>query len=305
MKQIGQIFPVQPYDFAATCDVIARFPHPTVDVVHPTADGTLAYWRVIRVDGVLALFCVTAGVDEVLTVACAEHTGPFDTDNALKTIERILCADLNLTPFYDFARSEPELWAVVEPIIGIRWLRTETVYEALMMTIIEQQIAWKAAQRAQRWLVEWGGHTLDHAGRAYFAFPTPEQIANATIDDLKPLKITFRRMGVMIDCSQQVVNGTLDLEALRDVPQADAYDALVSVKGIGHWTAAWTLQRMHGAQNTVGHNDVALQAATNRYFYGGEGRIPAEQVSFTFGHYERFGGLAAHHTMLRWVIDQY
>jgi hypothetical protein len=55
----------------------------------------------------------------------------------------------------------------------------------------------------------------------------------------------------------------------------------------------------------VGHNDVALQAAVNHYFFGGVGRIPAQQVLDAFAPYGDFAGLAAHYTMLRWVLDRY
>lgn len=174
-----------------------------------------------------------------------------------------------------------------------------------MTTIIEQQIAWVAAQRAQRWLVEWGGHHAVYNGRTHYAFPTPKQIAAAEIEDLTPLKITFRRMGVMIGVARQIVSGNLQLENLRDLPAEVGYKHLVDLKGIGHWTAAWTLQRAQGPHNYIGHNDVALQAAVNHYFYGSVGRIPGEQVIHTFERYGEFAGLAAHYTILRWVLDRY
>jgi hypothetical protein len=65
-----------------------------------------------------------------------------------------------------------------------------------------------------------------------------------------------------------------------------------------------TLERAWGHYR-VAYNDVVLQAATNRYFFGGQGRIPAERVAETFAQYDSFGGLAAHFTMLRWVMDEY
>ena len=300
MQTIGTIEPVPPYRFDLTLDLISRFPHPTVDVAH---DG--AYWRVVRVRDELALLRVSARGDQLLHVVCAASSGPFERTAALDAIRHILCTELDLQSFYDYAREQPELWRVVQPIVGLRWLRTPSVYEALMTTIIEQQIAWKMAQRAQRWLVEWAADALEHGGRRYYAFPKPASIAQATIDDLTPLKITFRRMSIMIDLSQRIESGTLTLERLVQIPVQEAYQVLVAFKGIGHWTAAWTLQRVHGFTNVVGHNDVALQAAVNHYYYNGSGRIPEGQVQSTFARYGEFAGLAAHHTILRWIVDRY
>ena len=77
------------------------------------------------------------------------------------------------------------------------------------------------------------------------------------------------------------------------------------IKGIGHWTAAVILARAFGCRDYVGYNDVALQAAVNRYFYGGEGRIPVQMVADTFAPFGEFAGTVAYHTLLRWVLDQY
>jgi DNA-3-methyladenine glycosylase II len=190
-------------------------------------------------------------------------------------------------------------------LVGLPELRTANVFEALMETIIEQQISWVTAQKAQRWLVEWVGNKLEYAGRVHYAFPTAAQIAAMTVDDLKPLKITFKRMALMIDLAGQILSGQLDLEGLREVSPAEAYKRLLTIKGIGHWTAAVTLERAFGHTDWVAYNDVVLQAATNRYLLGGSGRIPAELVAEIFARYGEHAGLAARYTMFRWVFEQY
>jgi DNA-3-methyladenine glycosylase II len=289
MQALGNLQPQPPYDFQLMLDLLARYTHPIVDAAH---DG--AYWRVLREGHHLALVRVRD-----LEVALVSATGPVDGDRLMAQIRHILGTDTSLAPFYDFARTQPGLWSVVQPLVGLHWLRSASLFEALMLTIIEQQIAWTAAQQAQRWLVEWGGHTITHAGRSYFAFPTQEQIATATIDDLRPLKITFKRMRTMIDVA------ATDLESLRRLSIDEAYQRLIQLKGIGHWTATWTLQRTFGPHRFVGQNDVALQAAVNHYFYGGQGRIPEAQVIETFAEYGEYAGIAAHYVLMRWVMDRY
>jgi DNA-3-methyladenine glycosylase II len=300
MQTLGHLYPVPPYNFRLTLDLISHFPHPNVDLVHDSA-----YWRVVRVAGHLLLLHITQPHRGSLVINCAASSGEIDTQIALDRAAHILCTELDVSDFYAYAQEHPDLYYVIKPIQGLRWLRTETVYEALMTTIIEQQIAWKAAQKAQRWLVEWAGNRITYQGRDYFAFPTPDQIAAATIDDLTPLKITFRRMAVMIELSRQVVQGKLDIEQILTLPIDVAYRKLVTLQGIGHWTAAWTIQRAHGISHLVGHNDVALQAAVSHYFYGGNERISEQQVQATFSRYGAYAGMAAHHTILRWVMDRY
>jgi DNA-3-methyladenine glycosylase II len=156
------------------------------------------------------------------------------------------------------------------------------------------------AQAAERWLLAWGGETVEYEGATYYAFPRPERIAAATLDDLTPLKITFGRMQRLIDLARAAET----LEALRDQPAEIVYQALVGYKGIGHWTAAWTLIRAQGRFAYVGVNDVALRAAVNAYYFGLSGRADAALVEQTFARYGEHAGMAAFYTIMRWAERQ-
>jgi DNA-3-methyladenine glycosylase II len=295
--------PKPPYRFGLLLDLLSRYAHPTMDIARRGA-----YWRCLRSGDGLALFRVTS-VDTTeqpaLDVHLMAQSGTPDVEAALATLRHMLALDHDPNPFYDFAHSHESLWRIVEPLIGLPELRTASLFEALTQAIIEQQIAWTSAQRAQRWLVEWVGNSITYDGHTYFAAATPAHIAASTIDDLKPLKITFKRMGVLIDIAQQINSGALNLEYLCAQPPEAAYRALLALKGIGHWTAVVALGRACGHDYGIADTDVGLQIAVNRYFYGGDGRIPAAQVMETFTHYGPFAGLAAEYTLIRYVLDQY
>ena len=162
--------------------------------------------------------------------------------------------------------------------------------------MIEQQIALKMAQTAERWLLDWGGESLIYEGETYYAFPRPERIAAASVEDLTPLKITFGRMQRLIDLAQMAES----LEALRDQPAEIAYEALIGFKGVGHWTAAWTLLRAQGHTLTSGAADVALRAAVNSYYFGLTGRADVSVVAADFRPLrgvQRYRGLLHHHAL--------
>ncbi|NDJ61489.1 MAG: hypothetical protein GYB67_10205, partial [Chloroflexi bacterium] len=230
--------PLPPYNFARTVTA-SRFLY-----VLGSAEGA-AYRRVLRVDGQLVLIeCRSTGsVDQpAVTAAPLAATGPVSVEGLRESVARLLNIGADVRPFYAVARHDPALWRVVGPLYGLHTLRADSVFESVALTIIEQQIALKAAQAGERWLCAWGGAHITHAGATYVAFPTAAQIAAATVDDLTPLKITFRRMQVLIDVAQVAA----DLEALRNESAADLYTALVKLKGVGHWTAAWAVTRAFG-----------------------------------------------------------
>lgn len=303
MRHLTTLHPTPPYNFDLLLDFLNRFAHWTLDVPR---EG--AYWRVVQTKAGRALLRVSSGgtLDApALDVHLAASSGGVAVDDVLETFKHILPTTHDRRAFHDCARSDTALWQVVEPLLGMPELRGATLYEALMQTIIEQQITWVTAQKAQRWLIEWADNQIEHDGYVYYAFPTPAQLAAATVEQLTPLKITFKRMALLIDLAGQVATGQLDLEGLRHIPPDEAYQRLLAIKGIGHWTAVVALERAFGYDGWVAHNDVVLQAATNRYFYGGQGRIPPEQVTQTFARYGDHVGLAARYTMFRWVLEQY
>lgn len=303
MTYLTTLYPKPPYNFPLLLDVLSRFAHPTMDIVQ---DG--AYWRVVRSGSGLALLRVqdAGSLDQPqLQVSVMARQGEVDHGQLERVIAHVLHVEADRRAFIERCRQNTDAWRVVEPLVGLVEWRTESLYEALMQTIIEQQIAWTAAQKAQRWLLEWVGDGLDYQGQRYYAYPTPARLAAATVDDLTPTRITFKRMALLIELSRQVTTGELDLEGLLHSDPQAAYQRLTRIKGIGHWTAAVALERAFGHKDWVAYNDVVLQNATNRYWHGGVGRIQPEAVVATFEPFGADAGLLAHYTMIRWVVDQY
>jgi DNA-3-methyladenine glycosylase II len=285
--------PILPYDFARTMQASLN-----LFVMGALHDGT--YRRVLRVGEALALIEVEnrGTVDAPLIESrILKSVGELDEAALWVKARRVLNVDSDLKPFYALAQGDVVLAETIQKLYGLHSLQADSLFEALALTMIEQQIALKMAQAAERWLLAWGGEIIEYEGEMYYAFPRPERIAAATVNDLTPLKITFGRMQRLIDLARAAET----LEALRDQPAEIAYEALVGYKGVGHWTAAWTLIRAQGRFAYVGVNDVALRAAVNAYYFGQNGRADAAVVDQTFARYEAYSGIAAFYTIMRWA----
>lgn len=294
---IGTLHPLPPYDFALTVSLSRYY------TVLGTFDGE-SYLRAVRLRSGLALVrVVNRGSINLpaLDVYLVTTQGLIDLDELMRRVAGVLHIHDNLQLFYLFARADPILWMLIEPLYGLHILQTETLFEALAVTVIEQQIALTAAQRGERWLVEWAGEAVLHAGEPHYVFPTAERIAEATVDALTPLKITFKRMSVLIDIAQQFNTA----QHLQHLPLQRCYEALMAIRGVGHWTAAWALTRGMGHYIYVGSADVALRAAVNHYFFGQKGRCSHEETDAIFGRYGEHAGAASFYTLMRWALEKY
>jgi 3-methyladenine DNA glycosylase/8-oxoguanine DNA glycosylase len=291
--------PTAPYDLHLSARLMARY-HGVLDLYHPAG----YYLRALASDGVPALFRADQPAPDAPLTLTFLAGNP--TPATQQTAARILATHDDFTAFYALARTDDRLWRIVRPLYGLHHLQSETVFEALVLVIIEQQISLTAALRAQRALVSWGGRGVAYQTDHYPIFPSPAQIATTDPATLHTqLKITRRRVAVIHAVAQAIIGGQLDLEGLRKAPVADAYARLMAIKGVGHWTAAWTLIRGMGHYPYAAHNDVALRDAVAHYFYDTDQRVSAATVANVFSAYGPHAGLAAFYTLMRWAVERY
>lgn len=281
-----------PYRFDLLIEIIKRFAHPARQVIHNDS-----LWR-ITASNLVSYTYTDDGI-------CVTMPSNADETEVATASRQILGMGNDLTDFYQYAKQDSKLWSVIQPLIGLPVFCTETIFEALITLIIEQHISWKNALRYQQTLMTLFHTEQSHSDVLVYDFPTPNQLSQATQEQLKPLKITNKRIDLIIKIAQDVVSGDLNLEVLRHEDTTTIYDTLLKIKGIGHWTAANVIGRAIGQFPYISHNDVALQAAILYYFHNDEGKKSAQQVIDTLEPYGEFAGLIGHFTLLRWVLDRY
>ena len=106
---------------------------------------------------------------------------------------RLFNLNLDLLPFYEAVKSDRIMLQITRRLWGLHSPSTATVFEALVDSIIEQQISLKAAWSMQRRLIETFGGALTLRGRTYFAFPVPEKLAAASIEQLRACGLSGRK----------------------------------------------------------------------------------------------------------------
>ncbi|MGB1289221.1 MAG: DNA-3-methyladenine glycosylase family protein [Aggregatilineales bacterium] len=298
------IKPVAPYNFKALAHLYSKFPVPVMN--HASYNSIT---RVYYNDESMALVDVrgVGGVNDAeLDMALLAESGEIPENKLLSQIKFVLSTDVDHSEFFSFVRDNARLWDFMRSFYGMPMLRTATLFEALICVIIEQHIRWDTALHAQTRLLQWGGRSLHYDNKIYHAFPTVAQLANASHDDLLFLKVTHKRIDLIRDIARSIHEGEFDLEALKQQPAQVCYEQLKTIKGIGHWTASVATMRATGTMMFIPDNDVALQAATNYYFYESEARrMEKEKLLQTYESYGDYAPTLANYVLSRWVYDMY
>lgn len=141
---------------------------------------------------------------------------------------------------------DKKLAAVMEQIGHINRACYDDLFEAVVSSIIGQQISTKAHQSVWKRLKdEQGG--LD-----------AQKVLAMSRERLQAYGTTWRKVDYIIDFAYKVDSGKFDLNAINNMTDEDAIAALSSVKGIGVWTAEMILLFCLQRPNIFSYGDLAI-----------------------------------------------
>jgi DNA-3-methyladenine glycosylase II len=212
-------------------------------------------------------------------------------------VERQFSTALDLTPFHKLAKADPVLGCLCEHFRGMRVPQAPTVFETLISAILEQQVNLSFAHQVKKALIETYGGRVEFDGRCYNAFPEPAALAIATPSELRRLQISGPKARYLIGISRATLDGSLDLEGLRNLDPSLAQAKLLEQKGVGPWTAQYVGLRALGCLDCLPAADVGLQKAI-RDLYGLRKQPSAARVEKLA---ERWAGWRSYATFYLWL----
>jgi len=157
-----------------------------------------------------------------------------------------------------------------DPVLGALqahydWLRPVcfySAYEAATSFVIGQRISMRQARVVKDRLAEAYGDPVDIGGRLVRPFPRPQRLLDVpSMQGLSQVKVDRLR-----DLAQAAIDGILDTERLRSLPEAEALAELQALPGVGPWTASGILLRGCGIADGVPMvDDISRTAVASLY----------------------------------------
>lgn len=128
---------------------------------------------------------------------------------------------------------------------GIRILNQDS-FEMLISFIISARNSIPSIMKTIKKISEKWGDKIEYNGNVYYAFPTPEQLMKATLDEIKETGASFRSKYIVdtiakVNAANEAKrNGTLnhelqqfDLEYIKSLPVDECHKALQNFMGVG------------------------------------------------------------------------
>ena len=174
------------------------------------------------------------------------------------------------------AASDPTMAALIERVgkidIATRLQRRKEerpgdAYGALLRAIVGQQLSTKAARTIYLRVLDLFGGTT----------PSPEQLLEASEEDLRACGLSGRKTEYVRDLASHVLDGELELDRLGELGDEQVIEEIVAVRGLGQWTAEMFLIFHLERPDILSGGDLGIRKAI-QIEYGLEEMPPPKQV---------------------------
>lgn len=208
----------------------------------------------------------------------------------------MLGLEMDFSKFYAASKREPKL-VHAEKLARGRVLRSPTLFEDVVKTILTTNTLWAATKRMNLNLINQYGPSLEGeiptpGGKTEKrAFPNPAEIAASSPEVLREAVRVGYRAPAIHELAVRVASGELDLESLKtsDLPTLELRQELLKIKGVGPYAAA-NLLLILGRGDFIPVDSWALKLVSHEW-YDGEPVTP-KQVEEAFEEWGEFKGLA-------------
>jgi DNA-3-methyladenine glycosylase II len=153
--------------------------------------------------------------------------------------------------------SDPILAAVIKSS-GLCTIRPhKNYYQELVDSIISQQLSVKAAQSIVKRFCE----LFDGTG-----FPSPEQILEKTIEELRSAGLSGAKAKYVKDLAQHLIDGKVKFDHLDSLSNQEVINELTAVKGIGEWTAHMFLMFCMARSDVLAYGDLGIKNGIQKLY---------------------------------------
>ncbi|MBY8996613.1 MAG: DNA-3-methyladenine glycosylase 2 family protein [Candidatus Thorarchaeota archaeon] len=171
---------------------------------------------------------------------------------------------------------DPIVAHLVPRIAGIRPYMSPTPFEALIKTITQQQISYRAANIFTKRMILGLTKPVSYKDQSWYYFPDAHTISTSGLDGLRKFGFGYKTEYIH-GVARLVAKGELDIDSFVGVPYEEVLAALKPIKGIGEWTIRVLSLAGLGNFTVFAYGDLVIQKILGNLYNQGK-RMTAKQV---------------------------
>jgi DNA-3-methyladenine glycosylase II len=192
-----------------------------------------------------------------------------------------------ITKYYNYGQDEIDYLKSVDETLGVAMSRLGKVerviipdlFTALVYAIVGQLISVKAAQ------------TVWARMQDQFGEISPSNIAIQTTDDIQRCGMTLKKAVCIHHIAQMIIQGAFSLDELYDLSDSEVIKRLMTLNGVGKWTAEMLLINSMERRDVVSWGDIAIRRGMMKLY--GLSIITKEQFDQYRLRYSPLGSVAS------------
>ena len=297
MKSLSfELRAVPPFRLDLTAWALRRRAHNTVD----RWDGS-SWRRVLVIDDEPLETAVTQlGTSErprLRVTLSGDRISENAKGHVSRLLRRMFGLRTDLAEFYHLAARDRHLAPLAQRFRGVKPPCFPSAFEGLVNAIACQQLSLTAGIWVLNRLTEKCGPTVHCDGPVQHGFPLPADILRLNPDSLRTLGFSFAKARSLLELAQTAEAGQLEQEDLNKLNDDQVHRLLMNLRGIGRWTAEYTLLRGLGRIDVFPGDDVGARNRLAQWL-GRDGPMDYEAVRHAVRRWHPYSGFVYFHMLL-------
>ncbi|MDD3714008.1 MAG: hypothetical protein PHU16_03995 [Atribacterota bacterium] len=228
-----------------------------------------------------ALYMVFVNINDVPILTKIEELGTSDQPillittpsefDSIPNFSHLFSFRDDLKSFYQSVQTDPVMNRIVNQYYGTRIFHNRSFFESAVIAILEQQISVKAATKIrERFVNHFGRGPIQYDGMVFRAFPTAHDLFELSIDDIRLVGISMNKAKAIHNLAQCLVEGSFQVQSLFPQSKQLSIKKIMTLKGIGLWSAQYILTMGLAWNDIVAHGDLGLRKAISHYYKKGQ-----------------------------------
>lgn len=231
-----------------------------IECLHKIKAGE--FYKLLKFEDARVIIKISMGIKKLMVTFMDEIPAKWTRAQVAKYVWDMFDLRTDLTPFYKLVEKDSIIKSLIDKYKGLRIVKINDMFEAICWAIIGQQINLRFAYTLKKRLVEGFGEKMVYDNEEYFLFPTPEILSTLEANDLKQLQFTTRKAEYIIEIAKLFKDGIIKKEVLAlEKDYEKLKKTLVAIRGVGNWTADYTILKCFDINDAFPIADVGIHNA--------------------------------------------